>query len=257
MQVIAHRGNNKEALENSFTAYDKAVECGAIRIELDIQLTRDGHPVINHDDHLLHTTGKNLYCSNLDRSEFRRIPLLNGDPVPFLDEVLERYLPKIELNIELKGNLIATGANTAKVVTKSKYSDKIIFSSFCPEPLLAVRDKLPNVQRACLIGDDDIPWPQFSHLAVLNFMNMVGASIVHPRAGMVSEQFMDQAESRGWKVFTWSTMAGEDESKESVWTILKTLGVHGHCTNYPRELIKWLHESEMYDRKVKEIFKSI
>ncbi len=57
MLVIAHRGANKEALENSWTAFAKAIDAGATRIELDVQLSRDGHAVIMHDDHMLRTTG--------------------------------------------------------------------------------------------------------------------------------------------------------------------------------------------------------
>lgn len=254
MQVIAHRGNNKESLENSFDAYEKAVECGAVRIELDVQLTRDGHAVINHDNHLLHTTGKDLYCSHLDRSDFAKIRLLNSEKIPFLDEVIERFLPKIELNIEIKGNRPEAAAATAKALKGSTQRDKVIISSFCRKPLIYMLDHEPDLQRACLTGDDELPWPFFSHLSPLNFMQDVKATILHPRFNMVTENMMDQARARKWKVYTWSTMAGEDASRTNIWTILSSFGVDGHCTNYPREMLKWKKESELYDQRVKNLF---
>lgn len=253
MQIIAHRGNNKEALENSRAAYELAVRTGVQRIELDVQLTRDGHAVINHDDHLMHTTGKNLRCSQLDRSDLAKVQLLNGESLPFLDEIVDQFLPRIELNIEIKGNNPQLASATAKVLKGSKLRDKIIISCFQPMPLLYMREHAPDLARACLVGDDDVPWPSFSHLAPLNFMQMIDATIIHPRMDMVSENFMDQAMHRGWEVYTWSPMIGEDQNREAIWIALKTMGVDGHCTNYPTEMKQWLQELEEYQRHVQQL----
>jgi glycerophosphoryl diester phosphodiesterase len=256
MLVIAHRGNNKEAFENSFTAYEKSVESGAQRIELDVMLTRDGHAVINHDDHLMHATGKNLYCSQLHRSEFKGLTQKNGDRVPFLDEIVERFLDRIEINIEIKGHNPAAAAAVRAIIGQHRLRDKIIVSCFFPEPLIYLRDHCPDVQRACLTGDDDLPWPFFSHLAIVNFMQMTSSKIVHPRMGQISESFMDQCRSRGWKVFTWAPMVGEDVARESWWTMLRAMGVDGHCTNFPRELGQWLKQEETFDVKLQNLIGS-
>lgn len=253
MLVIAHRGNNKEALENSPSAYERAVECGATRIELDVQLTRDGHAVINHDDFLMHTTGKGLYCSRLERKELASLKLKNGDPIPFLDEVVERFLPSIELNIEIKGNNPDLAEATLRVLRSNRHRDRVIISSFCREPLMFMREHAPDLARACLVGDDELKWPHLSQMAPLNFMHDVGATILHPRYNQVSESMMDQAKARGWKVYTWATMVGEEEDRTATWTILKSLGVDGHCTNYPREMIAWLKENERYEQHIQRL----
>lgn len=249
MLVIAHRGNNKESHENSFTAFEKSVECGAHRIELDVVLSVDGHAVINHDDHLMHATGKNLYCSRLTRKEIEDLRLTNGEKIPFLDQVIERFLDRIELNIEIKGNNPTAGKIVGALINQHRNRDKIIVSSFFPEALIYLRNHHPDIQRACLTGDDQLPWPRFSHLAIINFMSMTAASIVHPRMGQVTLDFMDQCKSRGWKVFTWSPMVGEDIGRESWWTYLKSMNVDGHCTNYPRELILWLKNQMTIDER--------
>lgn len=250
MFIIAHRGNNKEAFENSFSAYEKSVACGAQRIELDVVLSRDGHAVINHDDHLMHTTGKDLFCSNVDRDDIKKLHLRNGEPVPFLDEVIERFLSRIELNIEIKGNNPKAAEVVKKIIGKHTLRDKIIVSCFSPEPLIYMREHCPDIQRACLTGDDTVPWPYFSHMAILNFMQMTSSSIVHPRMDQMSEALMEQFQHRGWKVFTWAPMIGEDLVRESWWTMLKTLGVHGHCTNYPAEMVRWLKQEEQTNQRM-------
>lgn len=253
MMIIAHRGNNKEALENSRDAYQRAIRSGAQRIELDVQLTKDGHAVINHDDHLMHTTGKNLFCSHMSRSALESVKLINGEPLPFLDEIITRFLPHIEINIEIKGNNPALAAATAKVLEGSSLRKKVIISCFEPLPLEYMRDHEPDLKRACLVGDGELPWPFFSHVAPINFMQMTDARIIHPRMDMVTPNFMDQAKARGWKVYTWAPMVGEDRNRENIWITLMTLGVDGHCTNYPTEMLKWQSELEEYQVHVKQL----
>lgn len=53
MDVISHRGrsHNQQAPDQSFEAYKQAIEAGADAIEVDVQLTKDGHAVlIRYDD---------------------------------------------------------------------------------------------------------------------------------------------------------------------------------------------------------------
>ena len=54
--VIAHRGASAYAPENTLPAFELAVQQGADAFELDVRLTRDGAPVVIHDDTLERTT---------------------------------------------------------------------------------------------------------------------------------------------------------------------------------------------------------
>jgi glycerophosphoryl diester phosphodiesterase len=54
--VIAHRGASAYAPENTLPAFELAVQQGADAFELDVRLTRDGAPVVIHDDTLGRTT---------------------------------------------------------------------------------------------------------------------------------------------------------------------------------------------------------
>ncbi|MDE1455058.1 glycerophosphodiester phosphodiesterase family protein, partial [Bacillus paralicheniformis] len=56
MHIIAHRGASAYAPENTFAAFEKAVELGADFIELDVQLTKDGRLAVIHDDKVDRTT---------------------------------------------------------------------------------------------------------------------------------------------------------------------------------------------------------
>src|ERR1017187_4526935 len=54
--IVAHRGDSFRAPENTLEAARLAREAGASGWELDVQLTRDGVPIILHDESLLRTT---------------------------------------------------------------------------------------------------------------------------------------------------------------------------------------------------------
>ena len=54
--IVAHRGDSFHAPENTLEAARLAWEVGAAAWELDVQLTRDGVPVVLHDESLLRTT---------------------------------------------------------------------------------------------------------------------------------------------------------------------------------------------------------
>ena len=60
--VIAHRGASGQFPEHSVGSYSSAYHYGADFVELDIQLTKDGHLVTNHDPVLKDTTNVESYA---------------------------------------------------------------------------------------------------------------------------------------------------------------------------------------------------
>jgi len=71
MPDIAHRGANREAAENTRAAFDKALEYAIDGIETDVQLSRDGIPVLWHDPFLdkLDYAGKRIDDFDLEQLE--------------------------------------------------------------------------------------------------------------------------------------------------------------------------------------------
>ncbi len=249
MLVIAHRGANKEAVENSWSAFALAVEAKAERIELDVQLSSDGHAVIMHDDKIFRTTGVHARISALTRPELEKIKLINGEPLPFLDQVVERFLPLIELNIEIKGKSEQLARVVADLVKMHRLRERVIVSCFQAEPLVWIYKHAPEVRRACLWSRDTFSWPFFANLAPQLFLERCGTNILHPHAPLVNANLMDQARARGWLVYAWVSMAGEEKDREGVWTALKTVGLDGLCTNYPRQFKSWLEEAAIDERQ--------
>ena len=88
----AHRGlhdNRTSAPENSMPAFRKAVEAG-YGIELDVQLTKDGIPVIFHDFTLERICGVSGKPGDYTFEELQEMKLLQTEEkIPSLQEFLE------------------------------------------------------------------------------------------------------------------------------------------------------------------------
>ncbi|MGI8869608.1 MAG: glycerophosphodiester phosphodiesterase [Mycobacteriales bacterium] len=93
--VVAHRGDAHRAPENTLAAFRAAHEAGADAIELDVQLTADGVPVVVHDELLDRTTSGTGPVRALTWSRIRELdagswfdPRYAGEWVPALAEVV-------------------------------------------------------------------------------------------------------------------------------------------------------------------------
>jgi len=118
-KLVAHRGYASRYPENTLAACEAALQAGACFIEIDIQLTADGVPVLHHDQNLYRTTGTEALISEissrtlrtLDAGERQRL----GDagpvtPVPTLSEFVEllQSWPHVHAFIEIKEESLTT-----------------------------------------------------------------------------------------------------------------------------------------------------
>ena len=71
--VFAHRGGAKLAPENTMPAIDNGMSLGADGLEIDVQLSADGIPVVIHDQTLDRTTDRTGPVSALTAAELARV----------------------------------------------------------------------------------------------------------------------------------------------------------------------------------------
>jgi len=77
-QLIAHRGAASRFPENSLIGIDAALQAGARHIEIDVQLSADGVPVVIHDEHLERITGQSGSVLRTDWQTLSNMPA--GEP---------------------------------------------------------------------------------------------------------------------------------------------------------------------------------
>ena len=103
VRIIAHRGGGTEAPENTAAGIEKAWEIGAFGSEIDIQRTKDGYYILNHDGNFQRVAGDKRKPEDMTLEEIRELSV-EGEPVATLEEALEATRGKGILFIELKGS---------------------------------------------------------------------------------------------------------------------------------------------------------
>lgn len=110
--VIAHRGDWRNAPENSIQCIENAIAMGVDMVELDIQQTKDGNFICMHDATLNRTsTGKGL-VKDYTTEELKQFVLKSGNgiktrrTIPTLEEALTVCKDRILVNIDKGGTYI-------------------------------------------------------------------------------------------------------------------------------------------------------
>lgn len=100
---FAHRGlHGPDCPENSLAAILRAVEAG-FPLEIDVQATREGVPVVIHDWTLERLAGREGRISEMRLEDLRRARLLGTEEgIPTLQEILEAVNGRVALLIEIK-----------------------------------------------------------------------------------------------------------------------------------------------------------
>lgn len=151
--LYAHRGlfdNKTDAPENSLPAFQKAVEAG-YGIELDVQLSKDGIPVVFHDASLKRMCGVEGNVWDYPLSELKQLKLADSNAeVPTLAEVLDVVDGKVPLIIEYK--LYIPQTKVCRLVNDllRSYTGAYCIESFHPLALLWYRRHRPDVVRGQL-----------------------------------------------------------------------------------------------------------
>ncbi len=148
--VIAHRGASSRALENSLAAFLLSLTDRADMIEFDVRLSADGEPVVIHDQKTGRSARENVTVARCDAARLRNIRLKNGEPVPFLSDVLDLIRGAVPVNIESKteGGVAAS----LKVIDGMGYRGEIVLSSGLREECLAARSARPDFPCGLVTG---------------------------------------------------------------------------------------------------------
>ncbi len=233
MEVIAHRGASGSCPENTLPAFRRAVELGAHMIELDVQLTRDRHPVVIHDATLARTTSGRGAVRRRTLAEIAALdagswfaPEFAGARVPTLAEVLTAIL--IPVNVELK----AAGddgleARVLEVVCAAGALGRVVFSSFDWASLERLRLARADAEIAVLWGGRG-PAKAIAEAAVIR------ARSVHLRNGRGVLDAVARVRAAGLSARVWTVNAPAD------FAALTRAGVAGVFTDYPE---RFLHSS--------------
>lgn len=121
--VVGHRGDPFRVRENTLPSLRSAYERGADVVEIDVRLTRDGVPVLLHDDSLKRLWEHDRPLARLTAGEVRE---LTGGGVPTLREALAATEGR-RLLIDLPGATPASARTVLGTVRECGAAERVAY----------------------------------------------------------------------------------------------------------------------------------
>lgn len=207
-QIIAHRGYWKAdgSAQNSIVALKKADEIKVYGSEVDIWLSSDGVPVVNHDRDII-IDGQSYVIEDTPLSTLRKAKLSNGEVLPTFEEYLDAFedCKNIKLIVEFKTHDVAERENilakkVIEMVNERKLQDRVEYISFGLNFIFQIRNLAPESPVYYLTGEIA---PQ--NLAKLGVGLDYNFNVFKRQPNWVKD-----AQNRGVKVNTWTVNNPED-----------------------------------------------
>lgn len=200
--TIAHRGSSASAPENTAYAFTAAMEQGADGIELDVQQTKDGVPVVIHDLSLKRVAGINRKVSSYTYEELADIDVGSwyGEEyadarIMSLEDVLILTDGKIFLNIELKRGAKNKGVEekVAALIEEYGIENKCCVTSFSYDSLKLIKQYDPDIKTGLIMS-----------IATGNFYTLEAADAFSIKSTFISAQVVSSAHQQGKEIYAWT-----------------------------------------------------
>lgn len=233
--VIAHRGSHLVKPENTLAAIEEAINLGADYVEVDLRTTSDGHLVLCHNETVDATTNGSGLVGNLTWKEISNLRIRSRDGkeyhIPAFSQVLKLCKNRINIYLDFKeADVIETyrqirtaGMEKQVVVYLNKESQYASWRKSAPRiPLMSslpesirTREKLQALMEKM-------------SLQVLDNVTDTSRLRLAREAG----------------IHVWLDVQGTDE-RPAKWKAAIEKGVQGVQTDYPKQLIEYLHQRKL------------
>lgn len=240
---IAHRGASAYAPEHTLEAYQLGQQLKGEYIEIDLQMTKDGHLVAMHDETLNRTTNGTGFVKDHTLDEIKQLnagsffnkkhPNLakkefEDTKVPILEEIIETFGHNANYYIETKSPDEYPGMEEKllEIINHYQINDKVIIQSFSEESLRKIHslnDNIPLVQllsykKAVQLTDSEIE--KYKTYCIGLGMNYK----------YIDAAYVKKIKNYGLEVHPFTVNNEKDMKKLLSW------GIDGMFTNYPDRL---------------------
>ncbi|HWM17812.1 MAG TPA: glycerophosphodiester phosphodiesterase family protein [Microbacterium sp.] len=223
-RVLAHRGLALEAPENTLLAFANAAAAGALHIETDVHVSRDGVAVVSHDPTLRRVAGRDVDVAKLTMAELRRIDLGEAQGFASLEEALDAF-GDLRFNIDVK--VEGAVAPTAAALERTRSASRVLLTSFSDARTRRVRALVPDAVTSA--GRAGVIRARLSAPSRMQrAMRGAHALQVPERIGpttLVTRRFVDAVHRAGAEVHVWTVNDPADMTR------LLDLGVDGLVTD--------------------------
>ena len=238
--VTFHRGDCSVAPENTLPAFRSAILKGGDRIELDVQMTKDGVVMVTHDSSLKRCTGKNAKIYDLTYAEVEQLDAgswfstrFAGTKLPTFEQVLQLCQGRIGLNVEIKPNASTPTLEAETVRLLQEYGfdgSNCVITSQSYETLHKVKELAP-----------DIPTGYILALGVGNYYDLPDADFFSVENTFITSGMVNQIHRRGKTISAWTIVREDDASH------MLELGVDDLITDKPDMVQNLLAQHQQAD----------
>ena len=247
--VMGHRGARAVAPENTAAGFEVAASL-SVPFELDTTLCGSGELVVIHDETLERTTDGAGLVSETSLETLATLDAgtsfgsaFAGEPIPTLEQTLDRFAARVLVNIEVKAGPGAEAeplaAAVVSLVEEKGLVDRVIVTSFNPFVLEQVRLKNPDIFRGQIYGTFRgsglglLPRVLLKNLA---FNRKAVPDMLMVESAMVTKRYIRKMHRRGYRVFTW-TVNEPDEVRR-----VRDAGVDGIITDDPAATLEIIRQ---------------
>ncbi|MEI4484842.1 glycerophosphodiester phosphodiesterase family protein [Frigidibacter sp. MR17.14] len=223
---IAHRAYHDRAAgrpENSRAAIRAAVAAG-YGIEIDLQPSAEGLPMVFHDYDLKRLTGRSGKVNAFAAAELAATRLLDAeDGIPGFVEVLEIVAGRVPLLVEIKDQDGAMGTDTrgfeaAVAAAIGSYAGPLAVMSFNPNAVAAFHEARPDVavgittSAYCAADWVFLPESVCDRLREIPDYDRTGASFISHEHGDLGRPRVAELKARGAGILCWTIRSTEAEA---------------------------------------------
>lgn len=251
--VIGHRGCAGEQPENTLASFARGLTRGAAILESDVHLTRDGVPVLIHDDDVSRCTEGEGRVGELDVAALQALDAGyrfspdggasfpergRGHRIPTLAEAF-RAFPTARFNLELKESAPGLVQRTLEVVTAADRAATTLLTAEKDAVMRALRSAVAETRAGVALGASTGEVAAFAVAALKGEAPPQGpmALQIPPRFGdhtLATPELIRFAHAHGVQVHVW-TIDDPDEMAE-----LLDRGVDGIVTDHPGRMVELL-----------------
>lgn len=187
-RIIGHRGVRQYAPENTLAGLHAAADMGVEWVEVDVKLTRDGVPILFHDEELDRTTSGTGRVADTDWADIRELDAgswfaesFTGEPVPSLEDAIDVLITRgLGVNLEIKpcpGREKETAEALLDIASTYWPDDRPppLLSSFQHVSIETALDMIPDWPRGYLFREKPENWKDMAEYLQVSSLHFEAA----------------------------------------------------------------------------------
>lgn len=228
----AHRGASEYAPENTLSSFYLGLIQGANGIETDVQRTRDGVPVLFHDDTIDRVSDGHGKISDYTFDQLKKVKIYGNCTTGFYDQIvsLSEFLMRFsDYDIHFAIELKSTGLESDVLQLADQFGimKKTTYTSFRFEYLQNVKAINPLARVGWLVVHPNDE-------AVTRLIAAGGEEIA-PKADHITPERIQKCRNAGIGIRAWGV------SDVTIMKKMCRLGVDGMTVNFPDRLFQFLN----------------